>query len=214
MVEAYALAGTTMTILVPGEVTGGAFTVLHVIKPTGCSTPPHSHDVETEVPYVLSGTLGVETEGHSIAVAAGSCIVLAPARPHRLFNESGAPVHEFLLCTPAYFDRFVAAAGTPVEPYAQPTPMTGEDRQRLVTLAPEFGIQLLSTATPRDHHQSSHGLCARNARHPGCAHRRAGPLGPPRHGSCAAPRIGHAGTKPHSAQFEPSWMLVRDRRRD
>jgi hypothetical protein len=28
--------------------------------------------------------------------------------------------------------------------------MTAEDRQRLVTLAPEFGIRLLPSATPRD----------------------------------------------------------------
>ena len=35
--RAYAFAGTTMTVLVSGEETGGAFTVLHVIKPPGSS---------------------------------------------------------------------------------------------------------------------------------------------------------------------------------
>lgn len=149
MVEAYAFAGTTMTVLIPGAVTGGVFTVLHVIKPSGSSTPPHSHAAETEVPYVLSGTLGVETEAHSTYVAAGTCVVLPPARPHRLFNDSSGPVREFLLCTPAHFDRFVAAAGTPVTPYAEPTAMTAEDRQRLVALAPEFGIQLLPSTIPQ-----------------------------------------------------------------
>jgi quercetin dioxygenase-like cupin family protein len=149
MVEAYAFAGTTMTVLIAGAFTGGAFTVLHVIKPSGSSTPPHSHDSEMEVPYVLSGTLGVETEGRSTSVAAGTCIVLPPAQPHRLFNDSSGPVREFLLCTPAHFDRFVAAAGTPVRPYAQSTAMTAEDRQRLVAMAPEFGIQLLPSTIPQ-----------------------------------------------------------------
>jgi quercetin dioxygenase-like cupin family protein len=143
MVEAYAFAGTTMTVLIPGAATGGAFTVLHVVKPTGSLTPPHSHDAETEVPYVLSGTLGVEREGRTTAIAAGTCMVLPPTWPHRLLNDSGATVRELLLCAPAYFDRFVASAGTPVEPYAQPVAMTAEDRQRLVAKAPEFGIQLL-----------------------------------------------------------------------
>ena len=61
MLKAYAFAGTTMTILVPGKATNGAFTILHVIKPNGSSTPLHSHDDETELSYVLSGSLGVET---------------------------------------------------------------------------------------------------------------------------------------------------------
>lgn len=153
MVEAYTFAGTTITVLVPGEVTGGAFTVLHVIKPNGCSTPPHSHDAETEVPYVLSGLLGVETDGRSTVVAAGASVVLPPTRPHRLFNASGAPVREFLLCAPAHFDRFVAAAGALVKPYAQPIAMTDEGRQRLVATAPEFGIRLLSSTALQDRAQ-------------------------------------------------------------
>lgn len=148
VVEAYALAGTTMTVL--GEATGGAFTVLHVIKPSGCSTPPHSHDAETELPYVLAGRLGVETEGRHALVGTGECVMLPPARPHRLFNDSGVDVREFLLCAPAHFDRFVAAAGAPVPPYAKPIALTDSDRKRLVAKASDFGIQLLASATPHD----------------------------------------------------------------
>jgi quercetin dioxygenase-like cupin family protein len=149
MVRAYSFAGTTMTVLVPGDLSGGAFTALHVIKPHGCSTPPHSHAAETELCYVLSGSLGVETEGRGITVGEGDCIVLPPTRPHRLFNGSGADVREFLLCAPAMFDRFVAAAGTPVAPYAKPRGMTDEDRGRLVAAAPGFGIHLLPSAAPQ-----------------------------------------------------------------
>jgi quercetin dioxygenase-like cupin family protein len=149
MTKAYAFAGNTITVLVSGEDTGGAFAALHVIKPSGSSTPPHSHDAETEVSYVLSGSLGVETEGRITAVPPGGLIVLPPARPHRLFNDSGAHVREFLLCAPARFDQFVAAAGTPVAPYTEPGSMTDEDRRRLVALAPDYGVRLLSSATPQ-----------------------------------------------------------------
>ncbi len=150
MTKAYAFAGNTMTVLVPGEQTGGAFAVLHVIKPSGSSTPPHSHDTETELSYVLSGWLGVETEGRTVAVGAGDFALLPPGRPHRLFNDSGAVEREFLLCAPAKFDRFVAAAGVPVAPFAEPRPMTDEDRKRLVAEAPEFGVRLLRSAAPPD----------------------------------------------------------------
>jgi quercetin dioxygenase-like cupin family protein len=121
-----------------------------VIKPNGSSTPLHSHDEETELSYVLSGSLGVETEGCRAAVGAGSLVVLPPARPHRLFNDSGRSVREFLLCTPARFDQFVAVVGTPVAPYAEPEAMTEEDRERLVGAAPQFGIRLLPSAAPQN----------------------------------------------------------------
>ena len=90
MILAYSFAGSTMTVLVSGEETGGSFSVLHVIKPPNNSTPPHSHDEETELAYVLSGALGVETEGRNTIVGEGEFVVLPPARSHRLFNESGA----------------------------------------------------------------------------------------------------------------------------
>lgn len=148
MTKAYSFAGTTMTILVSGADTDGAFAVLHVIKPSGSSTPPHSHDREFELSYVLSGTLSAETEGRIETRRPGEVLVLPPGRPHRLFNASGETVREFLLCAPAIFDGFVAAAGSPVEPYAEPRPMSAEDRQRLVESAPNFGVRLLRSAEP------------------------------------------------------------------
>jgi quercetin dioxygenase-like cupin family protein len=99
---------------------------------------------------VLSGSLGVETEGRTTAKGAGDFVLLPPTRPHRLFNDSRAVERELLICAPARFDRLVAAAGTPVAPFAEPKPMTDEDRRRLVADAPKFGIRLLPSAAPPD----------------------------------------------------------------
>ena len=150
MTKAYAFAGSTMTVLVSGEQTNGMFAVLHVSKPSGSSTSPHSHDAETELSYVLSGSLGVETEGRTTTAGPGQFVLLPATRPHRLFNNSRATVRELLLCTPAKFDRFVATAGTPVAACAEPSSMTDDDRRRLVAAAPEFGIRLLPSAAPQD----------------------------------------------------------------
>jgi quercetin dioxygenase-like cupin family protein len=141
--RAYSFAGGTMTVLVAGEQTGGAFTVLHMVKAPGSSTPPHSHDTEVELVYVLAGELGVEMNSTRVRRRAGELVVLPPGQPHRLFNDTSAPVRELLVCSPAIFDRFVAAVGTEVLPGAAPRPMSEQDKQRLVKAAPDYGIRLL-----------------------------------------------------------------------
>ena len=146
--RAYAFAGTTMTVLVGGEETSGRFTVLHVIKPNGSSTPPHSHDTEAELIYPLVGSVGAETEGRVWRFGPGEPFLLPPGRPHRLFNDCGGTVREFLLCAPPIFDRFVAAAGTAVAPRSTPVMMTDQDRQRLIAVAPAFGVRLRHSAAP------------------------------------------------------------------
>jgi glyoxylate utilization-related uncharacterized protein len=97
MSRTYAFAGTTMTVLIPASETGGRFAVLHVIKPVGSSTPPHSHDDETEISYVLSGLLGVETEGRKTAVATSEIVVLPVGRP------IGSSMTQKKLCVSSYY---------------------------------------------------------------------------------------------------------------
>lgn len=144
----YAFAGTTMTVLVPGPETGGAFALLHVVKPSGSSTPPHSHERDAEVVYTLSGAVKADTEGRVLPVAEGEAFMLPPGRPHRLFNDTGRIARELLLCVPAGFEDFVTEAGTPTEPFADPWAMTGADRQRLAAAAPRHGIRLLHSTEP------------------------------------------------------------------
>ena len=213
MTKAYAFAGSTMTVLVPGEQTNGLFAVLHVTKPSGSSTPPHSHDAETELSYVLSGSLGVETEGRTIAAGPGQFVLLPATRPHRLFNNSDAAVREFLLCTPAKFDRFVATAGTPVAAYAEPSSMTDDDRRRLVAAAPEFGIRLLASAAPQDAAQDTANFACRNTGRIWHACRVAGGVGRKRQPCCPPSCIFVARAPRPAAQSCEPQMCLRDQRR-
>lgn len=155
--KSYLFAGTTMTVLVGSDQTDGRFAVLHVIKPPGSSTPPHSHNNETELTYVLSGHVRVETEGRVTDVRKGELCILPPKRPHRIFNDSKTTAREFLLCSPAVFDRFVAEAGIPTEAFGPPKAMTAGDRERLVERAPRYGIRLLPSAEPPDSPQPHAG---------------------------------------------------------
>jgi quercetin dioxygenase-like cupin family protein len=150
MVKAYSFAGTTMTIVVSRSVTDGVFSLIHMITPSGVSTPPHSHDTDTEVTYMLDGEMAVETEDTTSFYEPGEACVLPPTRPHRLYNDSGETNRSLVLCHPADFELFVAEAGTPVAPFSKPRAMSDEDRSKLVELAPKYKIRLLHSATPPD----------------------------------------------------------------
>ena len=146
---AYAFGGSTMTVLLPGTETDGAFALVHIIKGPGSSTPRHMHDSETEISYVLEGDLALETPSGIAHLGVDEWHVLPPGGMHRLFNESSSAVHELLVCAPAIFDRFVATAGNPVAPFSAPEAMTDHARESISKHAPDFGIRLFRE-TPKE----------------------------------------------------------------
>lgn len=141
--EAYLFAGNRLSILVPGEATGDAYSVILSRSAPGSQTPPHLHEHDAEVVAMLEGELRVQSGGRSEDVGGHALRLLPPRQAHRLVNASGAAASYFVICAPAGFERFVRAAGARAETDALPRAMTVEERQRLVALAPEYGIRLL-----------------------------------------------------------------------
>ena len=144
--SAYSFVGSTMTVLVPGAETGGAFSLVHIRKRADSSTPRHLHDFETEVSYVLEGTLGLETSAGVAHLGKHEWHVLSPQRAHRVFNDSPSEVRELLLCVPAIFDKLVATAGEPVAAFSDPRAITEEAIKSISTHAPNFGVRLFREA--------------------------------------------------------------------
>lgn len=144
--SAYSFGGSTMTVLVPGAETGGAFSLVHIRKRADSSTPRHLHDFETEVSYVLEGTLGLETSAGVAHLGKHEWHVLSPQRAHRVFNDSPSEVRELLLCAPAIFDKLVATAGEPVAAFSDPRAITEEAIKSISTHAPNFGVRLFREA--------------------------------------------------------------------
>lgn len=72
----------------------------------------HSHEVQVEAFYVLSGELHVETPEGEFVVGADEAFVVHPGNPHRAYNPSdaAAPVRALAVGAPT------AADGQPYEP--------------------------------------------------------------------------------------------------
>ncbi|MGI3901362.1 MAG: cupin domain-containing protein [Janthinobacterium lividum] len=141
--ETVLFAGTHVEILIGGDQTAEHFSLLRITNPPGVSTPPHRHMNEDETVYVLSGRVQVETDGATCDLAAGEAIHLPRGEAHRLWNAGPDEAQALVFCTPSGFEHFVREAGEAVAASTQARAPDAAAMDRLVSLAPRFGIELL-----------------------------------------------------------------------
>ena len=64
--------------------------------------------------------------------------------PHAFKNESDAPARMLILVTPPGFEKFMAEFAQPVPSFeSPPVPVTPTDIQKLLAIAPTYGIEIL-----------------------------------------------------------------------
>ena len=126
-----------------GDATGGHLAVLEHQAERGYGTPLHRHRTEEETFLVLEGALRIEVDGQARAAGAGAAAFLPPRLPHAIVVTS--PQARFLtIHTPAGFDKFVLAVGTPVEATtAPPVDEVPPDPAAFAALAAGYGIEII-----------------------------------------------------------------------
>lgn len=134
--------GALVRVRAGGDSTGGRLAVLEHRGERGYGTPVHRHDVAEETFFVLDGELRVEVDGQSYAAGAGAVAFLPRKLPHALVVTS--PQAWYLsLHTPAGFDRFALAVGTPATSIENPPDEPPPDPAALAALAASHDIEIL-----------------------------------------------------------------------
>lgn len=130
--------GDEVTVLLSGEQTGGAFSMVQVVTPPGGGPPPHVHAGEDEWFLVLEGRVELWKEGAWSEVPAGTAIFLPRGIPHTYRNCGDQPLRMIVHAAPAgfevFFDRMAAVCAEPGEP----------DFARITAIAAEHGIRFLA----------------------------------------------------------------------
>ena len=141
--EAVWFLGALIRVRAGGEATDGRLAVLEHRGLRGYSSPMHRHAADEETFFVLEGEVRVEVGGHGRAVGPGAVAFLPRHLPHAFVVTS--PQARFLtLHTPAGFDRFTLAAGTPASPTdTLPPDELPPDPVALATMASAYGIEIL-----------------------------------------------------------------------
>jgi len=146
-VQHLSIVGDTYTILLTGEDTAGAYTLIDMLIPTGGGPPPHRHDFE-EMFTVLEGEIEVTFRGQTSVACAGDTINVPANAPHGFTNSAEQPARLLCMCTPPGQEEFFALVGAPVATRTSPPPEVSDDEaaERMATavaLSPQYRTELL-----------------------------------------------------------------------
>ncbi len=114
-----------------------------MLGPRGFATPLHKHRDLDEGWYIIEGELTV-WYGEEIGVLSAGDFLRAPRGvPHTIRNTGSADTRMLVMSTPAGFEDFVRAFGTPALTHELPVLEGPPDIERAAMLAAENGVELL-----------------------------------------------------------------------
>ena len=140
--RAYWVLGDLAMIRVAGDETDDRFCMVEWVTSPGSMTPLHVHHSSQTV-YVLDGEITISVPGAAHVLAAGDWRHLPAGLPKTERVTSDTPARMLDVNSPAGFDRFLMAIGSPAESLTPPAEPPSPDLEHLIAAAREFGIEIL-----------------------------------------------------------------------
>lgn len=136
------VADELMTFKASGEDTGGAYSLTDSVVPPRGGPPPHIHHREDEAFWVLEGDLEVMVGENRFEAGAGSFVRLPRGVLHSYQNVGTGPARFLTLMVPAGLEGFFEEVGKPGTDLSSPPPFGEEDLDRLLAVAPKYGVEI------------------------------------------------------------------------
>ena len=131
---------TTFDVVLDASHTQGTIALLDQHGERGDATPVHIHHDESEIFYVLDGTIVAWSGDERLTLGAGGALYLPAGSPHA-FAVSSPTARLISVTAPAGFAAFVQAAGVPVD---GDVPATWEfDMGALMAASQEHRIEIV-----------------------------------------------------------------------
>ena len=152
--------GSILTIPVHGDSTRGRFAVAAAKARPGNEPPPHVHEWEDEVIYLLEGRVEFCCGRRHFVANAGNTVFIPQGVPHAMtFRTPAVRLLAVISATderPVALDRYFRAMSAPTTSLALPAPGTAEtyataaDPAHAARLAAEHGARFLSPDETRE----------------------------------------------------------------
>ena len=138
-----AVVGDVYRFLATGEDTNGKYAQWEAIVPPGGGPPLHVHSWEDEGFYVLEGEITFTIGDKRLVASAGMFANMPVGTPHSFKNESSKPAKMLISVAPAGLEKMFFEFGVPLqEGYTTALPPTKEEIEKLLAVAPEYGIEI------------------------------------------------------------------------
>ena len=139
--------GILISNLATEQDTGGSFELVVTKMRKGTEPPPHVHEREHEMFYVLHGVLNVYVGDECFQAAAGECVFLPKLKAHA-FRIQSSEVHMLVLMTPGGFMNASAMMAIPAQSLDIP-PDDGityatVDLGETIRVFEEYGVRFLA----------------------------------------------------------------------
>ena len=147
----FSYMGSLMTFLAKSSETGGRFALMEFYTKPGNEPPPHVHEREHELYFVLEGSMRFYCEDKILNIKAGEVAFLPQGKAHA-FNCTSPVVRTLILMQaigtdPVGLDNYFLAMGEPAGDMSLPQDAktyTVDDPERAIPIAALHGIRLLS----------------------------------------------------------------------
>lgn len=130
------------SVCLAGADTGGAYCLLEVGLAPGMGVPRHTHTLEDESYFVLTGELEVIVGDKTFVLKAGDTLMAPRGIPHQLQNSGAVENHYLLVFSPSGFEGFLNATAVSAPANAPAPTLPPAIAVRSVhELAAQYGIK-------------------------------------------------------------------------
>ena len=143
--DSVSLAGDTYRIIISGEQTNGAYSLVDMLIPPNGGPPPHSHANFQEAFYIIDGEIEVITKDGKYIASKGSHVNIPFNGPvHKFVNKTDKMAHMLCLITPAGMEKMFLEIGKSVaaNTFLPPSHLTPEEQKQLLAIAEKCGQKL------------------------------------------------------------------------
>ena len=140
-----AVVGDVYRFLATGEDTNGKYAMWEAIVPPGGGPPPHVHSREEESFFILEGEITIQIGEERIVATAGTFANMPVGSLHSFKNATDKTARMIISVAPAGLDKMFLEVGVPVKLGDTPPPPSKAEIEKLLAVAPNYGVEIKVT---------------------------------------------------------------------
>jgi quercetin dioxygenase-like cupin family protein len=144
---AVTVAGDVIIFKAVGEQTNGQYALFELIADPQKGPPPHIHHREDEAFYIQEGEVEFYLDERTVVATPGTFLHSPKGQRHSYKVIGSQPAKMLCWVTPAGLEQFFSEVGTVLsDPSLSPPLPTPEAIERMVAIAPKYGITIHTTS--------------------------------------------------------------------